>query len=79
MTSEELTRDLRDIEWLLNALTARHDVADEDLEDLRWLLARRRFLSGLQAIRRAQKGKKIVDLELWRSGHVLGADVARVA
>lgn len=79
MTSDELARDLRDIEWLLASLTTRREVAEEDLEDLRWLLARRRFLSRLQAIRRAQKAQKVVDLQLWRSGGALAAGAARVA
>lgn len=73
MTSDELARDLRDIDRLLAALNAPHDVEDEDLEDLCWLLERQRFLSAVLAIRRAQKGRKVVDLELWRYGGALAS------
>ena len=68
MTSDDLVRDLREVDWLIAALSAPYGADQEDLEDLRWLRARRRFLSALLAVRRAQKGKKIVNLELWRHG-----------
>ncbi len=68
MTSEELARDLRDIDRLLAMLTAPCGVDDEDLDDLRWLLKRRRCLAALRAVRQTQAGKKVVDLRLWRQG-----------
>jgi hypothetical protein len=68
MTSDKLLRDLRDIDWLIAVLSAQPGAAGEDLEDLRWLRERRRFLATLLRTRRAQKGKKIVSLALWRSG-----------
>jgi hypothetical protein len=66
MTSDALIRDLRDIDWLIGALTAADTVDVDDLDDLCWLLARRRSLSDLLETRRAQKGKKLVSLALWR-------------
>jgi hypothetical protein len=67
MTSDELARDLQDIDELITALSASDgDLADVD--DLHWLLERRRSVSELLAIRRAQRGKKIVSLAMWRCG-----------
>jgi hypothetical protein len=68
MSSDELLRDLRDIDWLIGALSTHGQVDEEDLEDLGWLRARRRFLSRLHEVRSAQKGKKVIDLEAWRCG-----------
>jgi predicted nucleic acid-binding Zn ribbon protein len=67
MTSDELARDLRDIDELITVLSASDsDLADAD--DLHWLLERRRSVSELLAVRRAQRGKKIVSLAMWRYG-----------
>jgi hypothetical protein len=68
MTSDELVRDLRDIDRLVAALSAPDGVDAEDLDDFRWLLAQRQSLSRLLASRRAQRGKKVVSLSLWRYG-----------
>lgn len=67
MTSDNLMRDLRDIDRLIVALSAPNS-DEEDLEDLRWLRARRKFLSALAEVRRAQRGKKVVSLEVWCHG-----------
>jgi len=68
MTSNELFQHLRNVEQLI-ALLAHSPFADEqDLEDLRWLRARRKSLLAVLAMRRALRRKKIVSLELWRSG-----------
>jgi hypothetical protein len=69
LTSDELVRDLRDIEWLIAIMNSFEESDCDDLDDLRWLRTRRRFLNRLLSVRRAQKGKKIVSLELWRRGH----------
>jgi hypothetical protein len=77
MTSDELARDLRDIDELIMTLSApeSHDTADAD--NLHWLVQRRRTVSHLLAIRRAQRGKKIVSLALWRYGST--TEVERIA
>jgi hypothetical protein len=67
MTSDELARDLRDIDELITALSA-SDNGFADVDDLYWLLERRKSVSELLAIRRAQRGKKIVSLAMWRHG-----------
>lgn len=68
MTTPLLMRDLKEIDQLIAAL--RHGaIADPaDLEDLNWLQSRRRYVLTLLAARRAQKGRKIVRLDLWRDG-----------
>jgi hypothetical protein len=67
MTSDKLARDLRDIDELITALSAA-DSNLADVDDLHWLLERRRSVSELLAMRRAQRGKKIVSLAMWRHG-----------
>jgi hypothetical protein len=68
MTSDQLARDIEDIDRLIAALSApgMSDLADAD--DLQWLLERRRSISALLALRRAQRGKRIVSLAMWRCG-----------
>lgn len=68
MTSEELAQDIQDIDRLIAALSAPGNVDLADPDDLDWLLERRRSISDLLALRRAQKGKKIVSLAVWRYG-----------
>lgn len=77
MTSETLLRDLATVERLIAALDRRYDLDESGLRDLCWLRARRRFLAGLLRVRRAQRGNKVVSLELWRSGR--GAPSAQAA
>lgn len=80
MTSDTLLRDLATVERLIAALDTCCRLDESGLRDLRWLKARRRFLAGLLRVRRAQRGKKVVSLELWRSGRASGcAQAARVA
>ncbi len=76
MSSDELLRDLRNIDWLIAALSTQQTVDDEDLEDLHWLRARRKFLSTLLEIRIAQRGKKVVSLELWRGDRAAASQQA---
>lgn len=71
MTSDELLRDLRQIEWLLAALAEPGGTGEEDADDVQWLRANRRLLSDILAVRRAQRGKKVVDLDLWRYGRAM--------
>ena len=80
MTSDEILRELGHIDWLISALNASPGVEDSDLDDLRWLAGRRGFLRSLIEIRRKQKGKKVVRLDLWRDGGGITArSAARVA
>lgn len=80
MTCDALLHDLVIVERLIAALSMRCRLDDEGLRDLRWLQARRKFLSSLLAVRRAQRGKKVVSLTLWRSGKSpTSARVAKVA
>lgn len=71
MNFDQLRRDLRDIDYLIAALSAHRDADEEDLEDLRWLQARRRYLSRLHEVRSAQQGGKVIDLEAWRCGRAI--------
>ena len=68
MTSDELAQDIQDIDRLIAALSAPGSADLTDPDDLIWLLERLRSISDLLALRRAQKGKKIVSLALWRYG-----------
>lgn len=80
MTSDELIRDLRRIDWLIDVLSTPDGADEEDLDDLRWLWERRRALAALLVVRRAQRGKRIVSLDLWRHGRTRRPDPAvRVA
>ncbi len=67
-TTPQLIRDLREIDHLIAALRRTYNVDVEDLDDLGWLQARRRYVLAVLAARRAQKGKRVVSLNLWRSG-----------
>jgi hypothetical protein len=78
-TSDSLLHDFRDMDRLIAALSTPFDIDDEDIEELRWLRARRRFLLSLLAVRRDQRGKKVVSLELWRHGNVTAPSGARKA
>jgi hypothetical protein len=73
MTSDEVIRDLRDIDRLIAILGALESQDIDDLEDVCWLLAQRHALSGLLTTRRALRGKKVVSLSLWRYGWAASA------
>jgi hypothetical protein len=68
VTSEELNRELAEIENVLVLLQACRSDDFADLEDRLWLNRRRSYLAALAEIRRAQKGKKVVSLAMWRDG-----------
>jgi hypothetical protein len=68
MTTPDLMHDLKEIDQLIAALRRTYHVDAEDLDDLSWLQGRRRYVLAVLAARRAQKGKRVVSLDLWRSG-----------
>lgn len=68
MTTPQLMHDLKEIDQLIAALRRTYHVCAEDLDDLSWLQSRRRYVLAVLATRRAQKGKRVVSLDLWRSG-----------
>jgi hypothetical protein len=68
VTTDELSRELVEIENVLALMRAGHSDEFADLEDRLWLNQRRSYLSALATIRRAQKGKKVVSLAVWREG-----------
>lgn len=68
MTSDDLRRDLRDIDRLVAVLGTPGYIDVDDMDDLRWLVAQRRSLLDILAARRAQEGNKVVSLALWRYG-----------
>jgi hypothetical protein len=68
ITSEELVRDLQTIDRLIPVLSAYEGAADEDVQDLSFLKEKRRHLARLLEARRRQRGKKVVDLGIWRTG-----------
>lgn len=64
----ELTRDLHQIDGLIVALHSAQAYEDDDLDDMRWLQERRRFIVGVITARNLQKQQSVVDLAAWRSG-----------
>lgn len=68
MTTPQLRIDLREIEHLIGMLGRVPRADAGDLNDLAWLRDRRRYVLALLAARRAQKGRKVVRLDLWRDG-----------
>lgn len=70
LTTPQLTRDLKEIDQLIAALRRACLIDAEDLNDLSWLQGRRRYILTVLATRRAQQGKRIVNLDLWRNGGV---------
>lgn len=78
-TTPELRHDLDQIDAVIAALH-RVMMGQDDADDLAWLQGRRRCILEALAWRRAQKGKKLVDLTLWRCGGIpLEEAIARVA
>ena len=76
LTTPQLERDLTEIDQLIAALRRACNVDLEDLDDLSWLQGRRRYVLALLGARRAQKGKRIVSLDLWRNGGLRANDIA---
>jgi hypothetical protein len=68
VTTPQLRVDLREIEHLIGMLGRVPGADARDLDDLAWLRGRRRYVLALLAARRAQKGRKVVRLDLWRDG-----------
>lgn len=68
VTTPQLRVDLREIEHLIGMLSRVPGADARDLDDLAWLRGRRRYVLALLAARRAQKGRKVVRLDLWRDG-----------
>ena len=68
MTTEELSRELVEIDNVLALMRACGSDDFADLEDRLWLKQRRSYLSALATIRRAEKGKNVVSLAVWRDG-----------
>lgn len=68
LTTADLVHDLERIEHLIALMTEAASFDGPDLGDLGWLINMRQDLTALLALRRALKGEKIVDLELWRVG-----------
>lgn len=68
VTTPQLRVDLREIEHLIGMLGRVPRADAGDLDDLAWLRGRRRYVLALLAARRAQKGRKVVRLDLWRDG-----------
>ena len=68
VTTPQLRVDLREIEHLIGMLSHVPGADARDLDDLAWLRGRRRYVLALLAARRAQKGRKVVRLDLWRDG-----------
>lgn len=70
LTTGDLEHDLQRIEHLIALMTEPPLFDGRDLDDLGWLIGKRQDLAALLAVRRALKGEKIIDLELWRVGFV---------
>jgi hypothetical protein len=68
MTSDAVRHELSRIEALIEAIRNSFPAAEEDIDDLRWLSEQRTFLRAVLAVRRAQCGKRLVSLEVWRIG-----------
>ena len=64
----EVKRDLVQINRLIAVLRVMPTFDLSDLDDLNWLLHRRRFLLATLASREVQRGKRVVSLDMWRSG-----------
>ncbi len=67
-TSDALRHELRRIDALLDALRNGGEAAGDDVEDFGWLTEQRIRVGSLLAMRRAQRGKRLVSLAVRRSG-----------
>lgn len=79
MTCPQLLHDLNEIDYLIAALRKAPIMDGDDLDDLHWLQARRRYVLALLVARRAQRAKKIVSLDEWRTGGITLADESSYA
>jgi hypothetical protein len=80
LTTPQLARDLKEIDQLIATLRRSCNIDAEDLDDLSWLQGRRRYVLTVLAARRAQRGKQVVSLDLWRNGGVpMPAPTSRAA
>ncbi|HKT18492.1 MAG TPA: hypothetical protein VJR47_10650 [Stellaceae bacterium] len=79
LTTPQLRADLQEIEHLIGALGRIRHADPSDLDDLNWLRGRRRYVLALLAARRAQKGRKVIRLDLWRDGGMSVAARSRAA
>ncbi len=75
MTTPQLVNDIREIDHLIDALRMTQSADADDLDDLNWLQGRRRYIQTVLASRRAQKGKKIVSLNVWRYGGGIESEI----
>jgi hypothetical protein len=72
MTSGEAQHTLKTLQSLIAVLEMRSgSLTREQIQALRALRHRRSSLRALLAVRKAEKHKKIVSLDLWRDGYVL--------
>lgn len=74
MTTPQLVNDLKEVDRLIASLRMIVTGDADDIEDLRWLQGRRRYIQGVLTTRRAQRGKKIISLDLWRYGCIAAAE-----
>jgi len=79
LTTPQLRFDLQEIHKLILALRRAPNIDPGDIEDLKWLRDRQRYIVALLTLRRAQIGKKIISLELWRDGGISAQTVTRAA
>jgi len=70
----ELKRDLAQIDRLIAVLRVTPTANLSDVDDMNWLLHRRRFLLATLASREAQRRQRIASLDMWRSGGRITAD-----
>lgn len=77
LTTPQLLHDLAEIDQVIAALRRTQNGNANDFGDMNWLQTRRRYILAVLASRRSQKGKKVVSLDLWRSGGLLTEKPAR--
>jgi hypothetical protein len=68
MTSDTARHELSRIETLIDLMRNSLPASEDDIEDIRWLNEQRTYLRALLASRRAQRGKRLVRLDVWRDG-----------
>lgn len=75
MTTPQLINDLKEVDHLIASLRMIVGGDADDIDDLRWLQGRRRYIQGVLTSRQAQRGKKIISLDLWRYGGIAAAEL----
>jgi len=68
MTSDAVRHELSRIAALIEVLECSYPTPEDEVEDIRWLKEQRRHLGALLDMRRVQRGKRLVSLEVWRNG-----------